>query len=680
MHEVTLLINIAVTLVVAFIGGVLARRIGLPTIVGYLIAGIIIGPFTPGFVGDTEMISQLAELGVIFLMFGVGLHFSLNDFWKVRSIAIPGALGRMLITILLAFWLSRSWGWSITSSIVIGLSISIASTVVLLRVLMDNGLLNTQQGQAAVGWVVVEDLATVLILVLMPTLADTSNGFDWGGLGLTLLKAAGFVVLLLFAGTRLIPWLLMRIAHTRSRELFILAVLVIALGVALGAAELFGVSLALGAFVAGVVVNESPLSHQVGADILPFRESFAVLFFVSIGMLVNPGYIFENVGPILALTGLIVLGKALITVLFGFVFPWPASTTLILAGTLSQIGEFSFIVGQEGLNHAMLDQSQYSLILACALVSIVLNTPMFRLFSWLEKRLQKIPRVWHLLDRHIPPPPLLEESMKDHVVIVGYGRVGHHIVNLLGELQIPHLVVDADSQRVEELTKQGVPTLFGDAANSEVLTHTGLQRARALVVAGPDEDASTLVVTAARDIAPELPVIARATSEDGTKRLMELGAQDVIHPELEGGLEIVRHTLLQLGFPLQEIYRYTDAVRRDHYDTRLNTAEEHRLLHELIEATGHIAIRWLHIPDEHPLIGQTIGDANLRARTGASVVALLRQGELIANPKSMTVFQTGDRIGLIGDNEEIEKVEKLLLVSKNSRMDLEPKTRRSYPF
>jgi CPA2 family monovalent cation:H+ antiporter-2 len=679
MHEITLLINIAVALVVAFIGGVLARRIGLPTIVGYLIAGIIIGPFTPGFVGDTEMISQLAELGVIFLMFGVGLHFSVHDFWKVRSIAIPGALGRMAITILLGFGLSRLWGWSITSSVVIGLSISIASTVVLLRVLMDNGLLNTQQGQAAVGWVVVEDLATVLILVLMPTLANTSGGFDWTQLGLTLLKAAGFVILVLFAGIRLIPWLLMRIAHTRSRELFILAILATALGIAIGAAELFGVSLALGAFVAGVVVSESPLSHQVGADILPFRESFAVLFFVSIGMLVNPGYIFDNVGAILALTGLIVIGKALITMVFGFVFPWPASTTLILAGGLSQIGEFSFILGQEGLDLGLLEQSQYSLILACALLSIILNTPVFRLISSLGKWLQKSPRIWQLLDHHKPTPPLLEESIKDHVVIVGYGRVGRHIVSLLGQMGIPHLVVEADSQNMEELVRMGVPSLFGDAANSEVLSHTGLHRAQALVVAGPDEDASALVVTAARDLAPHLPIIARAISEEGTKRLTELGAQDVIHPELEGGLEIVRHTLLQLGFPLQEIYRYTDAVRRDHYDTQLNTDEEHRLLHELLDAAGSIEVQWFRIPEASLLAGQTLSNVNLRARTGASVVAILREGELMANPKSMTIFEAGDRVGLIGDNEEIRKVEQLLLASSEDATRPPKKVKRAYP-
>lgn len=664
MHEVTLLINIAVALVVAFFGGLVARRIGLPTIVGYMVAGIAIGPFTPGFVGNTETISQLAELGVIFLMFGVGLHFSINDLWKVRSIALPGALGRMALTTLLGFGLSQLWGWTVPAGIVIGLAISIASTVVLLRGLTDNGLLNTQRGQVAVGWVVVEDLATVLILVLMPALANTSNGFDWGQLGFTLVKAAGFVILVLFAGTKLIPWVLLRIAHTRSRELFILAILAIALGIALGAAELFGVSLALGAFVAGVVVSESPLSHQVGADVLPFREAFAVLFFVSIGMLVNPIYLVNNIGSILALTGLIVIGKALLSILLGFLLSWPIRTTLVLAAGLSQIGEFSFILGEEGVGLGLLRQDQYSLVLAGALLSITLNAPLFRLTKLLEKWLQRFPRLWAALDRHAPASLLIEDSIKDHVVIVGYGRVGRHIVSLLGKMGIPHLVVEADAERIGELDRRGIPTLFGNAANSEVLTHGGLTQARALVVAGPDEDASALVVTAARDLAPHLPIIARATSEDGTKRLAELGAQDVIHPELEGGLEIVRHTLLQLGFPLQEIYRYTDAVRRDHYDLVINTEEEHRLLHELLDAANSIEIKWFRLPDRNPLVGQTLAVANLRSRTGASVVAILRERQLMANPKSLTVFQAEDRIGVIGDKEEIEAVETLLAESE----------------
>jgi len=660
MHEITLIINIVVALVVAFIGGIVARRLGLPTIVGYLLAGIAIGPFTPGFVGDTDTISQLAELGVIFLMFGVGLHFSLKDLWRVRSVAIPGALGQMTLTTLLAFAVSQWWGWSVSASIVLGLAISIASTVVLLRGLIDNGLLNTHHGQAAVGWLILEDIATVLILVLMPTLANTNGPFDWQGLALTLIKAVAFVALVFFVGKRLLPWILLQIAHTRSRELFILAILAITLGTALGAAELFGVSFALGAFVAGVVVSESPLSHQVGADVFPFREAFAVLFFVSIGMLVNPVYLFNNLGYVLILTLLIVVGKYIVTVMLGLMFPWQARTALVVAAGLSQIGEFSFILGQAGIKIGALNQDQYSLILAGALLSITVNPLMFRLITPTETWLKKFPSLWRLLDRHGPTPPPIEESLKDHVVIVGYGRVGRHIVELLEQMSIPHLVIDADAGKIEELNRHNTLNLYGDASNSEVLTHAGLKRARALVVAGPNEASSGLVVAAARDLSPDLHIIARSTTEEGINHLAKLGAQDVIHPELEGSLEILRHTLLKLGFPMQEIIRYMDAVRHDHYDMRVNTEEEHRLLHDLIHAAENIEVAWLTLLPPSPLIGQTLAEANLRVRTGASVVAIMRNKQATANPKSHTVFEAGDRIGFIGDSEQIQAVEALL--------------------
>lgn len=663
MHEITLLLNIAVALVVAFIGGMIARRIGLPAIVGYLLAGIVIGPFTPGFVGDTETIGQLAELGVIFLMFGVGLHFSLHDLWKVRGIAIPGAVGQTALATLLGLGLSQWWGWTPAAGIVLGLAISVASTVVLLRGLMDNGLLNSEHGQAAIGWLVFEDLATVLILVLMPTLANSAGGFDWLGLGLTLLKAGVFVAVVLFAGARFIPWLLLRIAHMRSRELWILAVLAVALGTAIGAAEIFGVSLALGAFVAGVVVSESPLSHQVGADVLPFREAFAVLFFVSVGMLVNPQYLLANLGPVLALTTLVVIGKPVIVLLLGMIFPWPARTSLVVAAGLSQIGEFSFILGQAGVALGLLDADQYSLILAVALISITLNPAMFRLSTPLERLLRRVPGVWKLLNRHeleAEAVPGIDTSIMGHVVIVGYGRVGRHIASLLADMKIPCLVVHSDAEQVDILRKQGIPNLYGDAANSEVLTHASLDRARALVVAGPDESACELVVAAARDLAPDLPIIARATSREGMRRMLEMGAQYVIHPELEGGLEIVRHTLLQLGFPLHEITRYTDAVRQDRYDLQVNTEAEHRMLRSLIDAANNIELTWFRLPSGNSIVGQTLAEANLRARTGASVVAIVRDDQVTTNPKSMTVFEAGDRIGMIGDKEQIAHVQQLL--------------------
>jgi CPA2 family monovalent cation:H+ antiporter-2 len=663
VHEVTLLVNIAIALVVAFFGGLIARRIGLPTIVGYLLAGMSIGPFTPGFVGDLETIGQLAELGVIFIMFGVGLHFSLDALWNVRDIAIPGALGQMAVTLLLGFGLSRLWGWSVSAGIVLGLAVSIASTVVLLRGLMDFGLLNTPHGQIAVGWLVMQDLITVLILVLMPALAQPESALVWQNLGLTVLKAALFMVLILFVGARLIPWLLRLIAHTRSRELFILAILSVALGTALSSSNLFGVSLALGAFLAGVVISESPLSHQVGADVLPFREAFSVLFFVSIGMLVNPAFVVRNLWAILALTFLIVIGKPTLITLMGFLFSRPARSLLVVAAGNSQIGEFSFILGQAALALGLLDPDQYSLILAGALLSIPINPFMFRLIGRVEKGLQRYPVLWKPLDRHGPAAAPLEETLSEHVVVVGYGRVGRHIVSVLESLHIPAVIIESDVGRVEELNQRGVTTLFGDAANSEVITHAGLERARVLVITLPNEATSELIVAAARDLAPNLPIIARAATMEGLKRLSELGAQEVIHPELEGGLYIIRHALLQLGFPLREVHKYADTVRHDHYEVQVNSSEEHRLLHDLLDAMQTIEVIWLRLREGSPLLGQTMAEANLRSRTGASVVAILREGQLIANPKSSTVFQVGDRIGLIGEKEQVEAVEKLLKIS-----------------
>jgi CPA2 family monovalent cation:H+ antiporter-2 len=660
MHELPLLINIAVALVLAFVGGVIARRIGLPTIVGYMLAGIAIGPFTPGYVGDVATVSQLAELGVIFLMFGVGLHFSLADLWKVRDIAIPGALGQTIIATLLGYGLTQAWGWSKSASLVLGLAISVASTVVLIRGLMDNGLLNTSHGQAAIGWLVFEDLATILILILMPGMAAGTGGIDWGALGLTLLKAAAFVGVLLFIGKKLIPWILLGVARTGSRELFILAVLAISLGTALVSAKLFGVSLALGAFVAGVVVSESPLSHQVSADLLPFREAFSVLFFVSIGMLVNLRYLAGNVGAVLALSAIIVFGKYIITILLGFLIRRPARTFLVVAAGLSQIGEFSFILGQAGLSLGLLDQDQYSLILAGALLSITVNPLMFRSVSVTEKLLKKFPTLWKWMDRHGPSPAPAAEPLSRHVVVVGYGRVGRHVVNVLGRLNVPRLVIESDALRVEELDAQGVPTLYGDAGNSEVLAHAGLSRARLLVVTIPEEATAGVIVVAARDEAPDLPMIVRGATAGGVKRLALLGAQQVIHPELEGGLQIVRRTLLQLGFPLSKVQEYADVVRGDYYDSSINTAQERQLLHDLLSASDNIGITWLRLENNNPLVGQSLAEANLRATVGASVVAIMRDRELITNPEPQAILRANDLVGLVGNEGQLKAAQKVL--------------------
>jgi CPA2 family monovalent cation:H+ antiporter-2 len=660
MHNLDLLINIAMALVAAFAGGVIARRLGLPALVGYLLAGMVIGPFTPGVVGDVNSISQLAELGVIFLMFGVGLHFSLRDLWTVRAVAIPGAVVQILIVTGVGFALSQAWGWSAPAGLVLGFAVSIASTVVLLRSLEDSGLLNTVPGKVAIGWLVLEDLATILILVLLPALFGGGNSGGWAALGLALLKAAILVVLMLVVGVRLLPWLLTRIAFTRSRELFILAVVAVAVGTALGSAALFGVSLALGAFLAGVVLGESSISHQIGAEVLPFRDVFTVVFFVSVGMLVNPAYMLNNALQVFALTVLIVLGKPLFTLLMGLLLPASGRTVLVAALGRGQIGEFSFILGQAGVALAVLTQDQYSLILAGALISIIVNPLVFRLLPVVEGALKRVPALWQLLNRQGAIAALAPPALADHVVIVGAGRVGEHILTVLERLAVPLLVVEIDAQRAAAFDRRGVATLFGDAANSEVIRHAGLERARVLVVTLPDEAATEMVVAAARHIAPPLPIVARAATRSGVGRLYTLGVDSVIQPELEGGLEVVRNTLLALGFSADQVQPYTDAVRSDQYDIEVFTPQERQALDQMRNTVRGLEIVWRRLEEGCPFVGQSLVEANVRARTGASVIAIIRDQQVLPNPKSGTRFEVGDLVGLIGDTAQVAALDRLL--------------------
>lgn len=548
----------------ALAAGLLARRLGIPTLVGYMIAGVAISPISPLWVGDIDAIHQFAEFGVVLLMFGVGLHFSFKDLWTVRNIAIPGALIQMAGATGLGYLLASSWGWSPTSALVLGVALSVASTVVLLRGLMDNAQLDTPAGRVAVGWLVLEDIATIVILVLLPVLADAGGGGGWVAPVMAVGKAVVFIALMLLIGNRLVPIILNRVAHTRSRELFVLAAITIALGTALASAEFFGVSMALGAFVAGVVVSESPLSHQVGAELLPFREAFAVLFFVSVGMLVNPFELYAYWPQILALSLLVIVGKTIIAALVSFCFPYPARVGLVVAAGLSQVGEFSFIVGQSGLALGLLDQTQYALILATAIVSISINPLMFKLVAPAERLLQRnFPSFWKFANRDevsTETPPT--EDLRDHVVIVGCGRVGRHVAEVLALRGTPRLIVESDPQRLSKLREMGVPVLYGDAANSEILQHAELAHARAVVITVPDDTVAQMVVEAIHHYAPRMPIIARASTWFAGKQLRDMGVTGIVRPELEGGVEMVRRTLLELDAPGPEIDRYTDIVRQ----------------------------------------------------------------------------------------------------------------------
>jgi CPA2 family monovalent cation:H+ antiporter-2 len=586
------------------------------------------------------------------MMFGVGLHFSLKDLWSVRGIAIPGAILQTTLSTLAGLALGRLWGWTTAAGLVLGLSLSVASTVVLLRGLTDRGLVSTPHGRVAIGWLVFEDLATIVILVLMPVLA-AGGGNPLVSVGAALLKTAVFVLIMLLVGTRFMTWLLTQIAYTRSRELFILAVVAMALGTAFAAFELFGVSLALGAFLAGVVVGESDIHHQVNAEVIPFRDFFSVLFFVSVGMLVDPAVVFANIGKVLALSLLVIAGKAVLTLALGLVLPSSARTMIVVAAGLSQIGEFSFIVGQSGVALGLLDNDQYGLILAAAVVSIVVNPLMFNLIPGVERALRRVPWLWRRMERGGPTPEPFTEAIDGHVVILGYGRVGSHIGGVLQRLGLPFLVVEQDMSYANALQAQGIKTMFGDAANSEILLHVGLADARALIVTVPNETATELIVSAAHALAPDLPIIARAATADRLDNLFHLGARQAINPEMEGGLEMLRLTLLALGYSADQIQQYIDTVRGDTYEGILPGQRGYPVLDQLLMATRGVEIAWEPLAAGSPLAGRTLAETDIRARSGASVVAVLRGGEVITNPGPESRFMAGDLVGLIGERAEV---------------------------
>ena len=661
LPDLPLLTNISIALVYALIGGLVARRLGLPTIVGYLLAGVALGPFTPGFHGDEASIHQLAEFGVILLMFGVGTHFSFRDLWKVRDIAVPGALLQTVLSTAIGYGLARYGGATPAAALVLGVAISVASTVVLLRGLMDNGLLDSLHGRVAVGWLVLEDLLTVLILVLLPLLAVSSGDGAWQGPVLAVGKALVFVVLMLTIGPRIVPVIISSVVRTQSRELFVLVALTVAAGTALASAEVFGVSLALGAFLAGVLVGESDFSHQISADLLPFREAFAVLFFVSVGMLVNPHYLLENWADVLVWSAFIVVGKSLITAASGILFPYPARTSLVVAAGLSQIGEFSFILGQAGLALGLINSSEYSLLLAGAIVSITVNPLMFKAVAPAERALRRVPWLWNALDRARDATAPPREGLHDHVVIVGCGRVGRHIAETLGRLKISRLVVEADPGRLDKLRELGVPVLYGDAASSEILDHAGLDRARALVITLPDDAAALTVAATVRKLAPDLRVVSRASTWDGARRLKRAGVDHVVRPELEGGIEIVRRTLLDLDLPVSDVQRYVDVVRQDGLDeSERPSASQVRVLDQLLATTRGLAVEWVEIDAGSPISGLSIAQSQLRSRTNASIVGIASGQSVTVNPGPDEILQPGARVAIIGQPDHIREAERLL--------------------
>ncbi|WP_045736635.1 YbaL family putative K(+) efflux transporter [Xanthomonas sp. MUS 060] len=534
-HDTGLIDIIAVGLGLAFLLGTLAHRLKLSPLVGYLLAGICVGPFTPGFVANQGLAHQLSELGVILLMFGVGLHFSLEDLLEVKWIAIPGALAQIAVATLLGWGLAYSMHWPTLHGLVFGLALSVASTVVLLRAMEERRLLETQRGRIAVGWLIVEDVVMVLALVLLPALADAlgDKGADIGSildtLGLTLLKMAAFVAVMLLVGRRVIPWALEKVAATGSRELFTLSVLAIALGVAFGSATLFGVSFALGAFFAGMLLKESELSHKAASDSLPLRDAFAVLFFVSVGMLFNPHILLEHPWQVLVTFLIITVGKSLAALLIVRAFGHPIRIALTISASLAQIGEFSFILAGLGMRLAILPENGRDLILAGALLSIIAN-PL--LFSWLDRwQARQAAQAPVTPEPELPPGPSLDVA--GHAIVIGYGRVGSTLAAVLRTYGVPVLVVDDNREHVERAHADGLPGIRGSATADLVLAEAHPEKATIAILAIPQPLEAGEALVKLRALNPELTLLARAHSDAEVKHLLDHGADGTVMAERE---------------------------------------------------------------------------------------------------------------------------------------------------
>ena len=567
MHEIPLITTIALALSAALLFGLIARRLGLSPIVGYLIAGVLIGPHTPGVVGDAKIASELAEIGVILLMFGVGLHFSFKDLLAVRSLAIPGALAQSTAATLACMGLAVLIGWSWQSGLILGIAVSVASTVVMLRALLDHGIVETPEGHTAIGWLVVQDIVTVLVLVLVPAVAGTGGASNIGHTVIIALgKLALLVAIMMLGGARFVPWLLLRLARLRSTELFTLAVLVMAICVATVSYVAFGASMALGAFLGGMVVGQSKVSDQAGADVLPMRNVFAVLFFVSVGMLFDWRAVIAAPGLLIGVLGIILLVTPLFAFLIVIVSGHAVKTALTLAAGLAQIGEFSFIVAEMAKSLGLMPAIGHNVVVGAAIISIGLNPVIFRWVLALEPRLSKLSWIATRNEKlgaraNVMAAKRMQED--PGAIVVGYGPVGQTVTRLLAEFEINPIILETNVDVVLELQQRGKQALFGDAARPDILRAARLDAAAYLIVTVPHADISLRIIQAAREVAPLVRIITRAEYINQSEAFVQAGAAIIRYDEAESAAALAEALLQDIDVPVERIDAIVSKIRNE---------------------------------------------------------------------------------------------------------------------
>ncbi|WP_290919260.1 cation:proton antiporter [Halodesulfovibrio sp.] len=636
--------DIIITVVFAFFFGLIAQRLKQPLILGYILAGVFLGPYTSGYtISEVHEIELLAEIGIALLLFALGLEFSFKDLKPVKKIALIGTPIQMLLTIVLGYGVGQLMGLDWKSSIWLGALVSFSSTMVILKTLMNQGWVGTLSSRVMIGMLIVQDLAVVPLMIALPELNDPVLGLP--KLGFAALKAIGFLTVMIMLGTRLLPWLLRHIARIGSKELFLLAITAIGLGVGY-LTYLVGLSFAFGAFIAGMVLSESDHGHQALSVIIPLRDIFGLLFFSSVGMLLDPSFLVEHFSDVIKLLLIICVGKGLIFAVISIVFNYRNVVPLAVGLGLFQVGEFAFVLARLGVSTNSITSELYSLVLTVAIVSMAL-TP---IISGLTAPLYRLRQRWFRHEK-LDTYNLPQEAWENHVVILGGGRIGFQTARILQRLNQSQVVVEFNQRRFEQLKRADLPVVFGDAEQEIVLEAAGLRSAALLVVTFSDCVTRQEVVKVVKNMNSDVKIIVRTAGDDDFKVMKELGVTEAVLPDLEGSLEIVRQALHYLDVPLTEIQHQTEKVRQELYADLSTQQDDYKVLSQLRGAERQFDLQWVKLPKESPLANRSIGESNVRKLTGASIVGVVRDEGLLSNPDANHILLHEDLVAIIGNDE-----------------------------
>ena len=643
-----LLGDLTLVLMAALVGGFIARRLGQPLIVGYIIAGVAVGPFTGGLsVDNVHDMEQLAEVGVALLLFSLGLEVSFRDLAPVRLVALGGATIQILATVALGAGLATVLGWPWQQALWFGALISLSSTMVALKTIQAQGRLGTLSSRVMLGLLVVQDLAVVPFMIILPELSDPASGLM--RVVPAALRAAVLLVIIVFVSTKVVPRLMAFVARWNSRELFLLATTTLALGVGYLTWKL-GLSMALGAFVAGLVINESEYAHQALSDIGPLRDLFGMFFFVSVGMLLDPALLWDQAGALALCVFAVVVGKGAILAGVVRAFGYRNVVPLAVGLTLFQVGEFAFVLARVGVASGAIGQDMYALTLNTAIATMAMTPALSGLTTRLYARFQPKRSRETLEPINVP-----SGGLADHVIIAGSGRVGRGIAEALGKLRLPYLLVETDDRRVQQAKQAGRSVIYGDASQVVVLEAAGVHKARAMIITVPSLAEVRSIVSGLKSVNPDLPIIARAESLDAVKALYDLGIQEVTSPEFEASIEMTRQALLRFNMPAHEILQVSSVIRRERYGL---DSSGFQLMAQVSDVARQLDFTWMGIPADSPFSGRTLRELRLRTEYGTAVVGVIHDGTLVANPDGEARLESGDLIAILGTREQIATFEK----------------------